>query len=180
MDTGLIPHRYSKALYKFALEHNSAAKVYDEMKVVINAFENNPELQKTLSNPYVKRADKAELLKLAAGDKVENDYLGFIKLILDNKREDMAREMALAYRDIYRDANNISQVKVTSAVELPESELKKIQKMVQNAFPGRTLEFSSAVKPSLIGGFTVDVDDFRMDASLSNEIEQLRLNLITK
>lgn len=180
MDTGLIPHRYAKALYKFALEHNSAARVYDEMKVVINSFENNPELQKTLSNPYVKRADKAELLKLAAGDKVENDYLGFIKLILDNKREDMAREMALAYRDLYRDANNISQVNVTSAVELPESELKKIQKMVQNAFPDRTLEFSSAVKPSLIGGFTVDVDDFRMDASLSNEIEQLRLNLITK
>lgn len=180
MDNGLIPRRYAKALYKFALEHGSTQKVYEEMKEVIGSFERDPELSKTLANPYVSNADKAELLKTAAGSKVENDYLGFIKLILEMRREDLAREMAYAYRDIYRDANKISQVKITTAVALPEAEQTKLRAMVQKAFPGRTLEFSEALNPQLIGGFVIDVDDFRMDASISNEIEQLRLNLITK
>ena len=180
MDNGLIPRRYAKALYKIAEEHGSTQKVYEEMKEVIGSFESDPQLQKALANPFVSNADKAALLKTAAGSKVENDYLGFIKLILDMHREEYAFQMALAYRDIYRDANKISQVKITTAVELPEQEHRKLEAMVQKAFPDRTLEFSKCINPDIIGGFVVDVDDTRMDASISNEIEQLRLNLITK
>ena len=180
MDNGLIPRRYAKALYKFALEHGSTDKVYEEMKEVIYSFEKNPDLQKTLANPYVKNDDKAALLKAAAGDKVENDYLGFIKLLMEMHREDYALLIALAYRDLYRDANKISQVKITTAASLPESEMTKLREMVAKAFAGRKLEYKDDVDPEIIGGFIIDVDDTRMDASISNEIEQLRLNLISK
>ena len=108
MDNGLIPHRYAKALYKFALEHGTAEAVYEEMKNVISSFQENPRLSKVLANPFVDNSEKYELLKAAAGDKVENDFLGFVKLILSNRRESYALQMALAYRDIYRKANKIS------------------------------------------------------------------------
>lgn len=180
MDNGLIPRRYAKALYKFALEHKSTEKVYDEMKEVVSSFEKNPELQKTLSNPFIKNEDKAALLKAAAGDKVENDYLGFIKLLLEMRREAYAYLIALSYRDLYREENKISQVKITTAVKLPETEIDKLRRMIEKSFAGRTLEYGYAIDPTLIGGFIIDVDDSRMDASISNEIEQLRLNLISK
>ena len=179
MDNGLIPHRYAKALYKFALEHGTTQKVYAEMKNVINAFETNPRLAKTLANPFVSRDDKAALLKAAAGDGVENDYLGFIKLILDMHREEFAWQMALAFRDIYRKANKISRVRITTAAKLPDAEMQKIRGLVEKSFAGSVFEFSEALDPSIIGGFVVDVDDARMDASVSNEIEQLRLNLLS-
>ena len=41
------------------------------------------------------------------------------------------------------------------------------------------MEYSSSVDPSLIGGFTVSVGNERIDASISNELKQLRLNLIS-
>ena len=179
MDNGLIPQRYAKALYKFAIEHDNAREVYDEMKQVIASFQSDPRLTKVISNPYVGRDTKAELLKAAAGDKAENDYLGFIKLILDNRREEYALSMALAYRDIYRKANKISQVKITTAAKLPEKEMEKLRNLVSSSFKGRTLEFAEDINSELIGGFVIDVDDSRMDASLSNEIEQLRLNLLS-
>lgn len=180
MDNGLIPRRYAKALYKFAAAHGNAEKVYDEMKVVESSFAASPDLQKTLANPFVSKADKSALLKAAAGDKVENDYLGFIDLLLEMKREEFARLIALAYIDLYRRENKISQVKITTASELPAAEMNKLRNMVSKAFAGRSLEVATDVNPELIGGFVVDVDDVRMDASLGNEIEQLRLNLITK
>lgn len=180
MDNGLIPRRYAKALYKFALEHGSTLAVYDEMKEVISAFQQNPMLQKTLANPFVSEEDKAALLKAAAGEKVENDYLGFIKMLLEMHRENFMYLIALAYRDLYRKENKISQVRITTAAQLPESEMQKLRSMVEKAFPGRKLEHSESINPDLIGGFVVDVDDARMDASISNEIEQLRLTLITK
>lgn len=178
MDNGLIPQRYAKALYKFAVEHDNSGEVYEEMKAVISSFEANPRLSKVLSNPFVAKEEKAALLKAAAGDRVENDYLGFIKLILDMRREAYAYQMALSYRDLYRKANKISQVNITTAIALPAAEMEKLHDLVKKCFKDTVLEFNETVNPDIIGGFIIDVDDSRMDASVSNEIEQLRLNLL--
>lgn len=180
MNDGLIPQRYAKALYKLAVEKGNAPAVYDEMKEVIDSFRRNPELARTLANPYVSRQDKEKLLLAAAGNSVEDDFRGFIKLILDNDREQFALEMALAFRDIYRRENRISQVTVTTATRLDDSQLDKIKEIVRKAFPDHKLEWHFKTNHDLIGGFVVDVDSSRLDASLSNELEQLRLNLLSK
>ncbi len=84
----------------------------------------------------------------------------------------------LAYRRIYRTENHISQAVVTTASNLGEQQMKKIRELVKNAFKGSVLEFSESVNPDLIGGFVIDVDSVRMDASVSNELEQLRQTLL--
>lgn len=178
MDNGLIPRRYAKALYKLAKDHGTISTVYDEMRDVVESFRQNPSLQKALSNPYINDMDKAELLRAAAGNKVENDYLGFVKLVLEQRREDLFCSMALAFRDIYRQENHISQVRIITATQLPEKEMVRIRSMVASSFPSQKLEYTYEINPDIIGGFIIDVDDTRMDASLSNELEQLRLNLI--
>ncbi|MDE6682255.1 MAG: F0F1 ATP synthase subunit delta, partial [Muribaculaceae bacterium] len=174
----LIPHRYAKALYKFALETKSAGRVYEEMKNVIASFQKNPGLAKVLSNPFVDTADKERLLLAAAGNDPGDDYRRFVRLILEHKREEFAYLMAYAYRDLYRKANNISQVRISTAVKLGDDEMKKLHDVVEKAFSDTTFEYTEEVNPDLIGGFVIDVDSTRMDASLSNELEQLRQNLI--
>jgi len=178
MISGLIPHRYAKALYKFALDTRKAADVYDEMKNVIDSFRKNPGLSKVLSNPFVETSDKEKLLLTAAGNNPGDDYRRFVRLVIEHKREEYALLMAYAYRDIYRKENNISQVKITTAVKLGDAEMKKLLGVVENAFKNTRFEFSEAVDPDLIGGFIIDVDSTRMDASISSELEQLRQNLI--
>ena len=178
MNEGLIPQRYAKALYKLAVERGNADKVYLEMKTVANSFADNPRLQKILSNPYVKREDKANLLISAAGDSVEDDYRSFVELILNRKRADFAHLMALAYCDLYRKEHKIARVRIITASKLDDSMMQKLREVVEKAYPGMTLEFTYAVNPDLIGGFVIDVDDQRLNASISNEIEQLRLKLL--
>lgn len=179
MIAGLIPSRYAKALYKVAVENGNAQKVYEEMKLVVESFQNNPGLEKVLANPYVDIADKEVVLLKSAGENPGEDYQRFVKLILDHKREEFAYLMALAYRDIYRKQNNISQVKITTAVELPDSEIEKLRKVVEKSFSDTTFEYSYAIDPEIIGGFIIDVDSTRMDASMSGELAQLRQNLLS-
>lgn len=178
MVSGLIPHRYAMALYKFAMENKATGKVYDEMKHVVESFQQNADLEKLLSNPYVETADKEKVLLAAAGENPGDDYRRFIKLILGHKREEFAYLMALAYRDIYRKANKISQVKITTAAELPEEEMKKLRTVVENSFKDRTFEYSTEVDKDIIGGFVIDVDSTKLDASVSGELAQLRQNLL--
>ena len=179
MDNGLIPRRYAKALYKFALDKGETKNIYDLSKEVIKAFQSNPDLQKVLSNPFVASEDKEKLLLSAAEDKNNEIYTQFIKLIISQKRVGYAYQMMLAYRDIYRNENNISQARITTASKLDAGRMKKLRELVSRAFKDSTLEFSESVDPALIGGFVIDVDSVRMDASLSNELEQLRQTLLS-
>ena len=179
MNGGLIPRRYAKALYKFALQEGIDTKVYDDMKSVVSAFESNPDLNKVLANPFISDEDKKQLLLSAAGQTPDNAYKGFVRMILENRREMYAYEMALAYRDIYRKANNISRVCVTTAIPMPDDEMNKLMDLVHKSFSGHTLKYSFKVDPDIIGSFVIDVDSVRMDASLSNELEQLRLTLLS-
>ena len=178
MDNGLIPRRYAKALYKFALEKGQTKEIYELSKRVIDSFKANPELQKVLSNPFVPENDKEKLLLAAAGDK--NEFFDrFVLLILEQKRVEFAYGMMLSYRDIYRKENKISQAKITTASKLDPSRMAKLRNLVSSAFADAELEFTESVDPNLIGGFVIDVDSVRMDASISNELEQLRQTLLS-
>ncbi|MDE6772841.1 MAG: F0F1 ATP synthase subunit delta [Muribaculaceae bacterium] len=178
MDNGLIPHRYAKALYKYALEHDNTDEMYEIAKAVIQSFRDNPDLQKVLSNPFVKREEKERLLISAAGKGVDESYGRFVRLVLGHRRDEFFCSMMYAYRDIYRDEHHICQAHITTASELETTLMEKLRGLVTKAFAGSTVEFSESVNPDIIGGFVIDVESVRMDASVSNELEQLRQTLL--
>lgn len=178
MNDGLIPRRYALALYKYANEKGNTEAVYEEMKQVADSFASSPDLQKVMSNPFVGRQDKQRLLEAAAGNLLEDDYKAFVKLILNSGREGFANAMALAYRDIYRKEHKIAQVTVTSAAPLSEKQKQQIGSIVQKAYSDMKLEFNYEIDPEIIGGFIITVNSTRMDASVSNELQQLRQKLL--
>lgn len=181
MNEGLIPHRYAKALYKYASEKGCDERMYRLMDALASGFAGEPGLQSVMSNPFVSAADKVRLLFTAAGasddDACFND---FMKLLTENSRLPMVRDIALAYMSLYREAHHIYVVKVTSAAPLAPAEENRLKDMIARHLNGGTMEYSASVDPSLIGGFAVSVGNERLDASISNELKQLRLKLLSK
>lgn len=180
MNDGLIPQRYALALYKYALENGHTEKVYEEMKQVISSFDRNPELMKVMQNPFVSKEDKDKLLRASAGDQLEDCFERFLNVIFNHKREAFVYYMACDYLKIYRKENKIAKVVITTASPLSDEEMKRLRDLVQKAYKDMTLEFEYKTDPDIIGGFIIDVDSVRMNASISNELEQLRQNLLRK
>jgi F-type H+-transporting ATPase subunit delta len=180
MDQGLLPRRYAKALYKLAVERNCDADVYGYMQRIVDAFAATPALQQTIANPFVDAATKSQLLLSAAGNGADASatLADFITLLVNNRRVDLARLMALAYLQIYRKANNIYSVQIVSAAPLAEADSKRLRALIDRHLNGATAEYTYATNPDLIGGFVVNIDSERLDASVKNELEQLRLNLL--
>ena len=180
MQEGLIPRRYAKALYKFAQEHDATRTVYDKMLKLEQQFESQPALQEVMDNPYVSSDDKIKLLSTAAaiGDN-ETILSNFFKLLRENKRFEMARAIAIAYRSLFRIENNIHQVHVTSAAPLEPQEEKRLKDVIERHLNGGSMEYSDSVDPELIGGFVVKIDNKVLDASISNELKQLRIKLLS-
>lgn len=182
MDNGLIPHRYAKALYEFALERHDQAAVYEAMKAVIDNFEAVPGLQKAMANPFMPKEEKEKLVFEAAGspaaDKGGDTLTDFVKLLAKNNRLDLVMWMAFAYRDIYRQENSIYLVTITSAMPLGEADRKRLEQLVMSKLNGGTAEIKYLVDPDIIGGFIITVDNERLDASVRNELNELRQNLM--
>lgn len=179
MNEGLIPRRYAKALYKVAIERGCQKRMYDLMQTAADSFESNPDLQATISNPFVDNARKNSLAKIAAGaDDTDSTFADFLKLLDNNRRIDMLHQIALAYLDIYRKANNIRLVEVVSASPLDPAVEKRIRTLVEQHLHGATMQFSVKTDPDIIGGFVINIDNERLDASLRNKLKELRLGLL--
>lgn len=184
MDQGLIPHRYAKALYKVAVERDCAGELYVIMTTLADSFASQPLLQEVMCNPYVKVAEKRQLIFTACGlSKPDSDAAetldNFITLLDQNKRIAFFRETVLAYIDIYRKACNISTVTVTSAAKLAPDASERLRKLIASRKPGATIEYKEIVDPELLGGFIVAIDNESLDASIRNELKQLRLKMLS-
>ena len=179
MNDGLIPNRYAKALYKVANERGDTAQVYAQMNLLNAAYEVQAGLKKAVNNPFLPLADKLQLLCTAAGADGNGSTERFMELVVKNNRVDFMRDIALAFMRQYRENNGIARVEIVTATELGDNEINAIIDVVKNQLKGKTIELSKRVDPSLIGGFMVDVDSRVLDASVKNQLEKLRLKLLS-
>lgn len=154
--------------------------MYRLMTGLCASFAAQPALQSTMANPFVADSAKQQLIVTACGlDKPDKVLADFLHMLAENKRLPMVHSIALAYLGIYRQAHNIHQVTVTSAVTLDKEIQKRITDVIQKQIgPDGSMEYRSIIDPNIIGGFIVAIDNDKLDASIANELKQLKLNLL--
>ncbi len=179
MNTGIIPMRYARALLAYAKGTGSQEMLYAQMKALVASFSQFGSLRSVLDNPIIGSEQKRELLKNAAGGNPCKEYLRFVDLVLEHKREKYLLSMALMYIDSYRKEQGIvtgsliTSVPVTAEVE---------ERMKQRLLPeiGKKLEFKTSVDPDILGGFIFSYDTYRLDASVSTQLKRLKAQLLEK
>ena len=86
--------------------------------------------------------------------------------------------MANSYVTLYRKQKNIIRGKLTTAARVSEDTEKKMRQMVESKTNG-IVEFETEVNPDIIGGFILEYDTFRMDASVKSKLNTI-LNTLKK
>ena len=181
MDQGLLPRRYAKALYKFAVENKCEERVYRLMKNLRSSFEEEPSMAQTVANPFVTDVEKRELLITAAqASDADKCYTDFLQLLVENGRIALAGDIALAYIAIYRAEKHIYRVEVVTADTLPADTVARLRALIEKHLNGGSMEYSERVDSGLIGGFVINIDNEQLDASVRSELKQLRLKLLSK
>ena len=180
MNQGIIPSRYAKALFEYASEKGADARIYELMHTLDSSFVAEPSLRQAVANPFIPAPDKVKLLTSAAGATDKDEvYARYLKLLVENNRLDAARDIALAYMKIYRSEHRIYLVTVTSAAPMGAVEENRLKALIERHLDGGTMEYHHRVDPALIGGFTVTIDNDKLDASVADELKQLRLKLLS-
>ncbi|MBQ8064410.1 MAG: F0F1 ATP synthase subunit delta [Prevotella sp.] len=178
MDIGVISVRYARALLKSAIDARLEDQVYREMMTVAKSYVDVPALRQTIDNPMLSKDKKEALLTVAAGEQPSALTKAFITLVLKEDRENVMQFMANSYVTLYRQQKNIIRGKLTTAARVSAETEQKMRQMVQSKTNG-TVEFETEVNPDIIGGFILEYDTFRMDASVKSKLNNI-LNTLKK
>ncbi len=176
MDEGKISIRYAKALYELALEKGLQQEIYACMVQLSRAFIEVPGLDKSLSNPMHGRTAKLELLQTASGSGKESLLSEFFSFLLKKEREAYAVFIAASFQKIYREKQRIVTGLIESATPLAEGTLDRIRQLVDQRFQAN-IELETTVNPDILGGFILEVDNYRMDSSIRTELERIKTEL---
>ena len=176
MDIGVISMRYARALLKSATDQKQEDTVYQDMMTVAKSYLDVPALRHTIDNPMLSKDKKEALLTTAAGEKPCQLTKAFIDLVLKEDRENVMQFMANSYITLYRKQKNVIRGKLTTAARVSAQTEQKMRQMVESKTNG-TVEFETEVNPDIIGGFILEYDTFRMDASVKSKLNTILTQL---
>ena len=176
MDIGVISVRYARALLDSAVAMKLDEDVYQEMQVLCKSFLDVPDFRFTIDNPMLAKDKKLQLIITACGGKVTELTQRFFQIVLREDRESVLQFMANSYISLYRRTKHVTQGKLIPAVAVsPETE-QKMKRMVESKTHG-SVEFNTEVDPNIIGGFILEYDTYRMDASVKTKLHQVLATL---
>lgn len=175
MDLGVISIRYARALLKSAMQSHCEEQVYADMMTLSQAYVDVPQLRKTIGNPMISAEDKKKVLLSACGAKPTELTEKFLSLVLQEKREEALQFIASSYITLYRKQKNITHGKLVTATAVSPATEEKLRDMVVQRTKG-TVEFLTEVDPDIIGGFILEYDTYRMDASVKNQLAAVLKN----
>ena len=177
MDNGRISVRYARALFQTAQEQGCEDAVYDGLtRLAHNYLLAITQFNEVLADPIVEREEKVKLVEMAVGEPLHDSLKQFIAFVADQKREDKMFLIAMKYMEMYREKHNILSTQVTTATELTEESYDKIKAFIKQTF-GADAEMEVHIDPNLIGGFILDIENTRMDASVAGQLNALKNKL---
>lgn len=180
MSDGLIPRRYAKALYKYAVFNKDSEEIYELLKKLSFRHTAIDELKRAVLNPGISDEDKGAYMLQLAGGKPGSSLDKFLLLCVRNNRSEYLQKISLAYVDLYREAHEIAHVVVTTAVPMPEAQMNAIIDIVKKRLGAKSLEIEEKIDPEIIGGFIVTINGLVLDASVRRELNELQLQLLKK
>ena len=151
MNTGIISSRYATALLRYVEETGGGERVCAQVHRLLDHPEQNP-------GPLEPELDR------------------FVRLLVSNGRLEDVRFMLRSFLSMYYRSRGIRVARLTTAVAAPGLE-QKIRSLLEKQL-GCEVRVESSVDPDLIGGFTLEVDDHLLDASVRRQVETIRRQFV--
>lgn len=171
-----VATRYAASLLDLALEQNALEKVNEDMWLIKGAIKGNRDLSIMLQSPLIKADKKNEILSAVFKGKVNDLTLSFLSLLAKKRRESKLEQIVEEFHDLYNRHKGIQMAIVTTAVGLDENLRKKVLDMIK-AQTNSEIALVEKIDKDLIGGFTIQIGDKKIDSSIVRSLKSLKREL---
>jgi F-type H+-transporting ATPase subunit delta len=174
MSNTRLAGRYAKSLLDLATEQGQLEAVYADMKYIQAACHASSDFVSMLRSPIIKADQKNSIINEVLKNKVGSLTNSFTVLLVKKGRELELPEMAAAFIEQYNAINGIHQVTLTTALAVSEDIKKSIEQKVKTAAQFKTVELTTKIDESLIGGFVLEFNNNLVDASIARDLKDIK------
>lgn len=178
MNRGIIISRYAKAFFAYAKEKKQEQSIYEQCRLLVHQYRQYPALWRVMINPLLLAEKKEEIIRTALEGTATHEFMRFIGLVIEQRREEFLAEMCLDYKELYRDYRKLLEADLTTAVAVNDDTKKRIREKLEQ-ITGYSIELKTLVNPNIIGGYVVRLDDYRLDASVATKLKRIEEQLLT-
>lgn len=167
-----LASRYAKALFELAGEQNIRQEVFSDMQLLAQVCRDSKEFRVMLQSPVIRFDKKNKVVHELFGKHFHATTLAYSDIIARKRRETLLPEIAEQYVLLYREWKNIKTARLTTAISVDASVKERIVNMLKEQLKAE-IELETMIKPELIGGFVLSVEDRQLDASILRKIKKL-------
>jgi ATP synthase F1 delta subunit len=170
-----IARVYAEALFEVAKEKDNLDEIREELAQFADTLAESKEMQVFFFSPYFSSAEKKDGIRRVV-DGADDEFVNFLELLAEKHRMPVVFRIRRQFDDLWKRENRKIDVTVTSATELDDKVVKQIGQEIESQ-TGRSVELSSEVDDSILGGLVLQVGNMVLDASIRNRLEKLRKNI---
>lgn len=168
----IIAQRYANALIEFADENLSKESIFEQISDIQKSLNNSDELMRLMSSPVISGEEKKKVLNDIFKD-THQIVRNFLNLLVDRSRFSILSSIIKEYKSILDKSNNIMDIKITSAIDLNESEKAMIKVKLQRVL-NKEIDLEWSVNEEIIGGLIFEADDNIIDCSLQHKLQEIQ------
>ena len=162
-------------MYYIANEENSINEVYKDMNFINELNSGSLDFKNLLSNSQINFQDKKKLiLSLIKQSNSLTEKL--IDLLIHNKRVKIIGDIASSFIQLYNKHNNIKEATIITASPINNELESKILSMI-NIKDAKSVNLTNVVNPNIIGGFIIRFDGKEYNASVKQNLNNLKKEL---
>ncbi len=170
----ILARRYAKALFAVCKENGKFDEYNDALQGLTEVFASDSGLADALTNPLYPMDVREKVMEgIVASMGVDKVMGNFLNLLVEKKRADVLPDIAEEFQIMVDEEKNVSHGSVVSAVELSKELQAKVQATLEK-LTGKTVELTTSVDPSIIGGVIAKVGDLELDGSIRTQLASLK------
>ena len=169
-----VTTRYAKSILELANEQGKLEPVYADFLSLKKAMENR-DLENMVKSPIISAAKKNSVFEALFGGSFDPLTISYLKLLTLKSRESDLRGIVTDFIAQYKALKGVTSVRLISAAPLTEAVINDIRtKLLASDSTAQSLDIETIIDPSLIGGFVVEFNDKRYDASIASKLVQMK------
>ncbi|MBK8289612.1 MAG: ATP synthase F1 subunit delta [Flammeovirgaceae bacterium] len=170
-----VASRYVKSLLGLAVERGLLEQVHEDMQVLERVFANSRDLVNMLRSPIIRHEKKRAILEKVFKGNINSLSFDIIDILTRKNRERLLPAIATEFHVAYNEYMGIGKATITTTVPMDATLKAEIEAIVKQLSHRTEIELEEKVDKNLIGGFVLNVEDKRIDASIKSKLKNLKL-----
>ena len=141
---------------------------------ILNHILNDEQIKKTIFHPLIDKDAKKELFTNVFQNKVSKVFMKYIYVLVDNERLNIVGDIYDSYQYLYDYSKGILHCEIITNQELKDNQLKQIIDYLKKQYQKNDIQYQQTIDQNLIGGIKIKVGNDIIDASIDDQLLQLK------